>query len=68
MLAEHKPYQPLKEDGTQEFNAPTMSIVYTLPERKYIIDTDSGKNLADQVQDMMDLIDAFKKGMLKEIY
>ena len=39
MLAEHKPYQPLKEDGTQEFSAPTMSIVYTLPERKYIIDT-----------------------------
>ncbi len=68
MLAEHKPYQPLKEDGTQEFTAPTMSIVYTLPERKYIIDTDSGKELADQVQDMMDLIDAFKKGQLKEVY
>ena len=68
MLAEHKPYQPLQPDGTQEFTAPSMSIVYTLPERKYIIDTDSGKELAEQVQDMMDLIEAYRKGLLKEVY
>ena len=68
MLAEHKPYKPLNPDGTQEFTAPSMTIVYTLPERKSIIDTDSGKNLAEQVQDMLDLIQAFKEGLVKEHY
>ena len=68
MLAEHKPYQPIKEDGTQEFNAPTMTIVYTLPERKSIIDTDAGKRLVDQVDDVMELIKAFKEGLIKEEY
>ena len=68
MLAEHKPYQPLKPDGTQEFNAPTMTIVYTLPERKSIIDTDSGKMLAEQVEDLLELIKAFKEGLIKEEY
>ncbi|MBR6224818.1 MAG: fructose-bisphosphatase class III, partial [Firmicutes bacterium] len=68
MLAEHKPYQPIKADGTQEFTAPNMTIVYTLPERKSIIDTDAGKRLVDQVDDVMELINAFKEGLIKEEY
>ena len=68
MLAEHKPYQPIKPDGTQEFTAPNMTIVYTLPERKSIIDTDAGKRLVDQVDDVMELINAFKEGLIKEEY
>ena len=68
MLAEHKPYQPIKEDGTQEFFSPAMTIVYTLPERKSIIDTDSGKRLAEQVEDLIELIKAFKEGLIKEEY
>ncbi len=68
MLAEHKPYKPLNPDGTQEFTSPNMTIVYTLPERKSIIDTDSGKALAEQVQDLQELIKAFKEGLIKEEY
>ena len=68
MLAEHKPYKPLNPDGTQEFTSPNMTIVYTLPERKSIIDTDSGKALAEQVQDLQELIRAFKEGLIKEEY
>ncbi|MBQ4467798.1 MAG: fructose-1,6-bisphosphatase [Firmicutes bacterium] len=68
ILAEHKPYQPIKPDGTQEFTAPSMKIVYTLPERKSIIDTDSGKRLAEQVEDLLELIQAFKEGLIKEEY
>ena len=68
ILAEHKPYKPLKEDGTQEFSAPKMTIVYSLPERKQIIDTDGGKVLAREVDDLMELIDAYKQGQIKEEY
>ncbi len=45
-----------------------MTIVYTLPERKSIIDTDAGKRLVDQVDDVMELINAFKEGLIKEEY
>ena len=45
-----------------------MKIVYTLPERKSIIDTDSGKRLAEQVEDLLELIQAFKEGLIKEEY
>jgi fructose-1,6-bisphosphatase-3 len=66
MLAEHKPYKPINPDGTQEFTSPTMKIVYTLPERKVIMDTDSGRGLVEQVNDLMELIRAFKEGLVKE--
>ena len=39
-----------------------------LPERKSIIDTDAGKRLVDQVDDVMELINAFKEGLIKEEY
>ncbi len=68
ILAEHKPYQPLQPDGTQEFSSPKMTIVYSLPERKQIIDTDGGKILAREVDDLMELLEAYQKGQIKEEY
>lgn len=68
ILAEHKPYQPLQPDGTQEFSSPKMTIVYSLPERKQIIDTDGGKILTREVDDLMELLEAYQKGQIKEEY
>lgn len=65
-LAEHKPYSPLKEDGTQEFTAPNVKTVETLPERLLIIDTDKGAELQEQAENVKQLVEAYRKGIIKE--
>ena len=67
-FAEHKPYQPIDDEGNQVFNSPVMKIVDTMPERLLILDTDQGAILAEKVDDLKDLIKAFKSGEIKEIY
>ncbi len=67
-LAEHEPYQPLQPDGTQVFQSPTIKTVAVLPERMLIIDTDRGAELVAQVEDMKQLVQAYRTGRLKERY
>jgi len=67
-LAEHKPYSPLKEDGTQEFHSPVVRTVATLPKRMMVADTDEGQVLKQQVRDMEALVQAYREGELKEKY
>ena len=40
----------------------------TLPERMLIIDTDQGAELVQQVDDLKALVDAYKRGLIKEVY
>ena len=65
-LAEHKPYSPLKADGTQEFYSPEIKIVENLPRRMLILDTDLGVELHEQAAKIKDLVNAYKKGVIKE--
>ncbi len=67
-LAEHKPYSPLEPDGTQKFHSPVMKTVETMPERLLILDTDQGRRLVEKVDDLRDLVEAFKNGEIKEQY
>lgn len=67
-LAEHKPYSPLQEDGTQEFHSPVVRTVETLPDRMMVLDTDQGKRLLDDIEDIKQLVEAYRKGMIKESY
>ena len=67
-LAEHKPYSPLQADGTQEFHSPVMKTVETMPERLLILDTDQGAELVEKVDDLKDLLEAFRTGVIKEKY
>ncbi len=67
-LAEHKPYKPLQPDGTQEFQSPEVKTVEVLPERMMVIDTDQGIELMEQVDNMKSLVEAYRKGLLKEKY
>ena len=67
-LAQHKPYQPLQPDGTQEFQSPEVKTVEVLPERMMVIDTDQGRELTEQVENMKRLVEAYRKGILKERY
>ena len=67
-LSEHQPYQPLRPDGTQEFNNPVIQTVYTLPQRMLIVDTDNGKAIREQIDDLEQLLQAYRKGSIKEVY
>lgn len=67
-LSEHEPYHPLQPDGTQEFNNPNIVTTHTLPERMLIIDTDIGKVLQSQIDDLQQLNAEFRKGTIKEVY
>ena len=67
-LAEHKPYSPLQPDGTQEFHDPSLRTVALLKKRVLIKDTDSGKELESQVDSLNELINAYRRGDIKEVY
>ncbi|MDD4200068.1 MAG: fructose-1,6-bisphosphatase [Eubacteriales bacterium] len=65
-LAEHKPYSPLQEDGTQIFHSPVISIVRKMKERKLVVDTDLGKELLREREELRALVQAYRNGSLKE--
>ena len=67
-LAEHKPYEPLKEDGTQVFHRPIMHLIHTVPERLRIRDTDNGAELNQQIKNLEALFEEFRKGGIREIF
>ena len=67
-LAEHKPYSPLKEDGTQEFFAPALRTVEVLPTRLMVKDTDLGAGLEKEIEQLRALNEAYRRGDIKEIY
>ena len=43
-----------------------MKTVQVLPERMKVIDTDQGVELVEQVQQLEQLIDAYRRGILKQ--
>ena len=65
-LAEHKPYSPLQPDGTQEFHSPVIRTVKTLEKRMLVKDTDLGKELQQEVDELKELVKAYRTGRLKE--
>jgi fructose-1,6-bisphosphatase-3 len=67
-LSEHKPYSPLKEDGTQAFNPPVIRIVEQLRRRMTVKDTDIGSDLERKVLELEALVGAFRDGSIKEKY
>jgi fructose-1,6-bisphosphatase-3 len=67
-LAEHKPYEPMREDGTQTFHTPKITTVETLPRRMMVRDSDQGRDLEQQVEDLKELVAAYRSGKLKEVF
>lgn len=65
-LAEHKPYSPLKEDGTQVFHSPVITVVNNMSKRMLVADTDLGKELARERDELRALVAAYKNGELNE--
>jgi fructose-1,6-bisphosphatase-3 len=65
-LSEHKPYSPLREDGTQDFDPPVIRIVEQLRHRMTVKDTDIGSELEQKVRELEALVEAFRSGDIKE--
>ncbi len=65
-LAEHKPYSPLKPDGTQEFHSPNITIVRNMKKRMLVGDTDLGEELKREREELIELVKAYRNGTMKE--
>ena len=65
-LSEHKPYSPLQPDGTQVFHSPVITIVNNMPKRMLVGDTDLGKELKREKDELSELVAAYRKGTMKE--
>lgn len=59
-LAEHKPFDPERE------RTPKVYIVEKMQKRITVADTDEGKELADRIEDLKELLKAYRSGLLKE--
>ena len=59
-LAEHKPFDPTRE------NTPRVSIVEKMPRRIMVGDTDKGEELTERIEDLKELVNAYREGVLKE--
>lgn len=59
-LAEHKPFDPNRE------STPKVSIVEKMKRRVMVADTDKGRELALQIEDLKELVSAYREGILKE--
>jgi fructose-1,6-bisphosphatase-3 len=65
-LSEHKPYSPLQPDGTQVFHTPVIRTVETLEKRMLVRDTDQGAELEQEIQELKELVKAYRNGDIKE--
>lgn len=66
-LAEHKPFvsNPKEELHKQ---TPKVSIIERMNPRVTVANTDIGKELSKQVEDLQELIKAYKEGVIKEVF
>ncbi|MCR5121608.1 MAG: fructose-1,6-bisphosphatase, partial [Ruminococcus sp.] len=60
-LAEHKPFIPDESEHTPEIH-----LVERLEQRANISDTDKGSELLSQINDLKELLEAYRSGALKE--
>ena len=59
-LAEHKPFDPDKE------STPKVSVVENRKRRVMVADTDKGTELAERIEDLKELVTAYREGIIKE--
>ena len=59
-LAEHKPFDPEKE------STPKVSVVENMKRRVMVADTDKGAELTGRIEDLKELVAAYREGIIKE--
>ena len=60
-IAEHRPFVQGESEHT-----PTVRVVELMEERVRIADTDKGKEITDRIQDLRELLKAYRNGYIKE--
>ena len=63
-LAQHRPYREIRENPRN--SAPLVRIVENMPRRVLVGDTDTGAKLREQIQQLQDLLTAYREGTIKE--
>ena len=63
-LAEHRNY--MKMEGNPPSYAPEVHVTERLPERMKVVDTDIGVQLKEQIDDLKELVNAYREGVIKE--
>lgn len=58
-LAEHRPFVAGRE------NTPRIEIVEQMKRRVNVVDTDTGKELLRQIEDLKELLEAYRKGLIR---
>ncbi len=68
VLVSHEPFESLEKAITEEkdIHSSTVALQYS-HDRIRIMDTDVGKELQDSINELMELLDAYYKGIIKEI-
>lgn len=64
-LAEHKPYVFAENDEETE-SAPTVKIVELMKNRVLVSDTDEGMEIERKINDLKQLLEAYRTGLIKE--
>ena len=59
-LAEHRPYV---EGGE---NTPNLYITEAMPQRLLVADTDNGRRIKSQIEDLRELLECYRQGLIKE--
>lgn len=63
-LAQHKPYTQIQDNPWN--SAPKVRIVENMPRRVLVGDTDTGAKLQTQIQQLRELLAAYREGAIKE--
>ncbi len=63
-LIEHQPFESVEKAIKNEEDIISVTRVVEKAERKYIKDTDEGKKILEEIEDLRDLIIAYKKGII----
>lgn len=64
-LAEHRPFVPVS-GGCPEECAPSVQVVELMKQRMSVSDTDRGREIARQIEELQALLAAYRNGMIKE--
>lgn len=66
MLAEHEPYEPIDQDGEQNFHHPKILQIKEHNRKLLIQDTCDGARIKQEIEVLEELLQAYNQGIIKE--
>ena len=67
LLAAHQPFESTEKAVSEEVDMDTRTeIIHTYPSRRRVCDTDRGKEIQALIDDLNELLHAYREGVIKE--